>query len=423
MNVHVDGRPCDGRSRSLVRTCCILLSYVPCLIALSLMFGMMYPFIRYFVLDYAGDTLWNAGHPFVFIYSGAGAIFFFSMLLTAYFRSVFTPPLYADPGIWCEPPKVLGKDGVVREARLGFAESHRAKMAANDAVVADALASADGTRTNSSANGMSNVNGSSSTGSSPVVVSPSAVTIPSSNNNIVTDIHPDGSPRFCRRTRLYKPDRSHYCSQCRRVVLAQDHHCPWIGNCVGAGRPPGPEGAGGTGNHKYFLLFLIYIMFSGFHISACVGYAHFFLYKDYSPTSVQQIAHFLVGLCAAVFAGVLGLFATFHVFLVAADETTVSRKIAQLRGSTPSSPTSPAALQQQWWLKRFCIMWCWGESILAAMKPIMGDASPAWQWALPIYAPAWVATSTSTSTSSSTGHHSLVVVDTSATSEEARDHA
>merc|ERR1711998_166674 len=55
-----------------------------------------------------------------------------------------------------------------------------------------------------------------------------------------------GDFRFCTKERLFKPDRSHFCSAIRRNVLRMDHFCPWLGNCVG------------FHNHKFFLLFLFY---------------------------------------------------------------------------------------------------------------------------------------------------------------------
>lgn len=63
-------------------------------------------------------------------------------------------------------------------------------------------------------------------------------------------------PRRCRRCRSYKPPRAHHCSICRRCVVKMDHHCPWINNCVG------------IGNHKYFLLFLLYTFLSCVHALA-----------------------------------------------------------------------------------------------------------------------------------------------------------
>ncbi|KZT33540.1 zf-DHHC-domain-containing protein [Sistotremastrum suecicum HHB10207 ss-3] len=50
--------------------------------------------------------------------------------------------------------------------------------------------------------------------------------------------------RFCYREEFVKPYRTHHCRVCAKCVLQYDHHCPWIGGCVGAR------------NRRFFLIFL-----------------------------------------------------------------------------------------------------------------------------------------------------------------------
>ncbi|KPV75488.1 uncharacterized protein RHOBADRAFT_53460 [Rhodotorula graminis WP1] len=52
--------------------------------------------------------------------------------------------------------------------------------------------------------------------------------------------------RYDAREGLVRPYRSHRCRHCAAVVLKMDHHCPWVGTCVGAH------------NYKYFYNFLQY---------------------------------------------------------------------------------------------------------------------------------------------------------------------
>lgn len=50
--------------------------------------------------------------------------------------------------------------------------------------------------------------------------------------------------RYCTACNIEQPLRSKHCRNCGRCVSTYDHHCPWLGNCIG------------ERNRKYFYFYL-----------------------------------------------------------------------------------------------------------------------------------------------------------------------
>jgi len=128
-----------------------------------------------------------------------------------------------------------------------------------------------------------------------------------------------GQHRFCRRSNLYRPLRSHFCSVTRRVVLNMDHFCPWVINTVG------------FYNRKFFVLFLLYtLLATSWVLLTC---APLLLHLRSTPGAMRTLERSLgptryMATCMAVVLDaalviMLSCFCPFHIRMVLLNETTI----------------------------------------------------------------------------------------------------
>mmetsp|Transcript_8969 Transcript_8969/g.39609 ORF Transcript_8969/g.39609 Transcript_8969/m.39609 type:complete len:369 (-) Transcript_8969:663-1769(-) len=152
------------------------------------------------------------------------------------------------------------------------------------------------------------------------------------NQNVLQAMISQSSPNEevprCTKCNHIKPPRVYHCSYCQRCVLRMDHHCPWLGNCVG------------HKNMKFFLLFLIYVELStGYYTFIFI---RFFTHMHRGPklhsnaiVALSVSLPFSSMIAFITFVGVFGLM-SYTLYLAALNKTQVESMKEKARTDTVS---------------------------------------------------------------------------------------
>ncbi|XP_078163848.1 protein S-acyltransferase 8-like isoform X1 [Carex rostrata] len=119
--------------------------------------------------------------------------------------------------------------------------------------------------------------------------------------------------KYCHTCMIYRPPRCSHCSVCDNCVDRFDHHCPWIGQCIG------------QRNYRVFMGFILCgTLLCMYVLSMCVMHMDFVLKEakwmvltalKRSPASVALIFYCFVSLWF------VGGLTAFHLYLMSTNQT------------------------------------------------------------------------------------------------------
>ena len=170
---------------------------------------------------------------------------------------------------------------------------------------------------------------------------------------------------------IFRPPKAFHCSLCNNCVIDFDHHCVWLGTCIG------------RGNYRYFLSFVTSIVLLSLHvIISCSLNLHFQRLANEKDPKLGILNAFFGG--PRVINWILILFTTFQGGLQSVLLTHHCRLIYWsvthyefVKDGSHARQNYSSLMREQNCCKSLCSAWCTSKKTAMSNSLIIASRSPA----------------------------------------------